>query len=294
MKKIALATLLLAAAFTASAQVTVSGKMGQFIDNTKTGDTSVSSMVAEPTNNLAVTATEDLGSGLKARVIVNTSLGPNTIDGNGTKVGDRQGTVGLASALGSIDLGRNTHTEWSSIVNNDVFGGYYGTVANSIHNLRGSRISNGVFATVNPIQGVTVSYDRSQVAVGTDATSYGVVATVYPNVRVTAARFDQGIESSTVIGVDAKILGTRVTYTHSDDQGLVNSKGDLIGVAKTFGAYTVKGSYGTTNKDVTAYAIGLEYALSKRTDLSVSYRNIDKPVASQNVTGYGIGMIHRF
>lgn len=293
MKKIALATLLAATTFVASAQVSISGKIGQFADSTKTGDVRVGSMVAEPTNNIAVTATEDLGSGLKARVVLNTSLGSNTIDSTGTRIGDRQGTVGLASNFGSVDLGRNTHTEWASIINNDVFNGFYGTVATSVHTLRGSRISNGVFATVNPVKGLTVSYDRSQVATGTDATSFGAVATV-AGVRVTAARFEQGAETSTVVGLNTTIAGTRITYTHSDDKGVATSKGDLIGVAKPFGAYTAKASYGRTNQDVKAYAVGLDYALSKRTDLSVSYRNVDKTGTSQDVTGAGIGMIHRF
>jgi predicted porin len=79
---------------------------------------------------------------------LDTSIGANTINGSGTQMGDRQGTVGLASKVGSIDIGRNVHSEFLAITNNDVFGTMYGSVAGDVHNLRGLRVSNGVFATV--------------------------------------------------------------------------------------------------------------------------------------------------
>jgi predicted porin len=293
MKKIALATLLAATTMFASAQVSISGKVAQFVDNTKTGAISNTSIAGEPTNNITISATENLGGGLKARVILDTSIGANTINGSGTQMGDRQGTVGLVSGVGSVDIGRNVHSEFLAITNNDVFGTTYGSVAGDVHNLRGLRVSNGVFATVTPFKGVTVSYDRTQGATGTDATSYGAVGT-FVGFTATAARFEQGTETSTVVGLSTNIAGTRLTYTHSDDKGVVNSEGDLIGIAKPFGAYTAKASYGRTNQDVKAYSVGVGYAFSKRTDLEVAYRNIDKAGASADVTQVGVGLIHRF
>ena len=85
-----------------------------------------------------------------------------------------------------------------------------------------------------------------------------------------------------------------ITYTHSDDKGVVKSKGDLIGAAKAFGPYTAKASYGRTNQDVNAYSVGVGYAFSKRTDLEVAYRNVDKVGASADVAQVGVGLIHRF
>jgi hypothetical protein len=293
MKKIALATLLAATTMVASAQVSISGKVAEFVDSTKTGAVRATSIAGEPTNNIAFSATENLGGGLTARAVVETSLGSNSINGGSTQVGDRQGTVGLASGLGSIDVGRNVHSEFLAITNNDVFGTTYGSVAGDVHNLRGLRMSNGVFATVNPIKGVTVSYDRSQGATGTDATSYGV-NTSFEGVGIAAAKFEQGAETSTVVGLSTSIAGTRVTYTHSDDKGTVKSKGDLIGVAKSFGAYTAKASYGKTNTNIKAYSVGVGYAFSKRTDLEVAYRNLDKVGTANDVAQVGVGLIHRF
>ena len=293
MKKIALATLLAATTMVASAQVSISGKVAQFADNTKTGAVRTTSLAGEPTNNITVSATENLGGGVKARVVLDTSIGANSINGGGTQLGDRQGTVGLASGLGSVDVGRNVHSEFLAITNNDVFGTTYGSVAGDVHNLRGLRVSNGVFATVTPFKGVTVSYDRTQGATGADATSYGASGSI-AGVAITAAKFEQGAESSTVVGLNTKVAGTVITYTHSDDKGVVKSKGDLIGAAKSFGPYTAKASYGRTDRDVKAYSVGVGYAFSKRTDLEVAYRNVDKVGASTDVAQVGVGLIHRF
>ena len=293
MKKIALATLLAATTMVASAQVSISGKVAQFVDSTKTGAVRNTSIAGEPTNNITLSATENLGGGLKARVVLDTSIGSNSINGGGTQLGDRQGTVGLAANVGSIDVGRNVHSEFLAITNNDVFGTMYGSVAGDVHNLRGLRVSNGVFATVNLIKGVTVSYDRTQNATGADATSYGAVGT-FAGVTATAARFEQGAETSTVVGLNTKIAGTQVTYTHSDDKGVVKSKGDLIGVSQAIGAYTAKASFGRTNKDVKAYSVGVDYAFSKRTDAGIAYRSVDATGTSRDVAQVGVGLIHRF
>lgn len=293
MKKIALATLLAATTMVATAQVSISGKVAQFADSTKTGVVRNTSIAGEPTNNITISATENLGGGLRARVVLDTSLGPNTINGDGTQLGDRQSTAGLASKVGTIDIGRNVHSQFLSITNNDVFGTMYGSVAGDVHNLRGLRVSNGVFATVNPMKGVTVSYDRTQNATGADATSYGAVGS-FAGFTATAARFEQGAEVSTVVGLNTKIAGTRLTYTHSDNTGAVNSKGDLIGASQSIGKYTAKASFGRTNKDVRAYSVGVDYAFSKRTDAGIAYRSVNKVGASHDVEQVGVGLIHRF
>jgi hypothetical protein len=293
MKKIALATLLAATTMVATAQVSISGKVAQFADSTKTGAVRNTSIAGEPTNNITISATENLGGGLKARVVLDTSIGSNTINGGGTQLGDRQGTVGLAAKVGSIDVGRNVHSQFLAITTNDVFGTVYGSVAGDVHNLRGLRVSNGVFATVNPMKGVTVSYDRTQGATGQDATSYGAVGT-FAGFTATAARFEQGAEASTVVGLKTKIAGTQFTYIHSDNTGAVNSKGDLIGASQSIGAYTAKASFGRTSKDVRAYSVGVDYAFSKRTDAGIAYRSVNKVGTSQDVAQVGVGLTHRF
>lgn len=288
-----MATLFMAATGLASAQVSLSGKVSEFVDSSKVGANKSTQLVTAPTSNFALSVNEKLGGGLTARAVVETSLSGNTIDGVGTKLGDRQGTVGLSSSLGSVDLGRNVHSHFLAITGNDVFGTLYGSVAGDVHNLRNLRLGDAVFVNVTPFKNLAVAYERSQGTVGQDAT---VIAgsTSLMGVSATVAQFEQGTEKSTVVGLSTKFLGNKVTYTHSDDQGVTNSKGDLVGVARDFGKITAKASYGTTNTDVKAYALGADYNFSKRTALTVAYRNVNKAGSAHDVEQVGVGLTHRF
>jgi predicted porin len=294
MKKIALATLLAATTLVATAQVSVSGKISQFVDNTKVGIVSATSLATDPTSNITFSATENIGSGLKARVVLDTSLAANDPTGGAdTKLGNRQSTIGLATSLGSVDLGRNLHSHFLAITNNDAFGTLYGSIAGDVHNLRGLRISNGTFFALTPIKGVTATYDRTQTGAGTEATSYSASAKLL-GVNAVVAQYTQGVEKSTVYGASAKLGSTQVFYTRSNDEGAVASTGDLFGASKAFGPVTAKASYGKTNTNVKAYALGADYNFSKRTLVGVNYRNVDVAGTAHDVKQVGVGVTHRF
>ena len=293
MKKIAIATLLAATTMVATAQVSLNGKISEFVDNTKTGAISKTTLATDPTSNITISVNENIG-GMKARVVLDTSLKANDpITGADTKLGDRQSTIGLSNNLGSIDLGRNLHSHFLAITNNDAFGTLYGSVAGDVHNLRGLRISNGTFFALTPIKGVTATYDRTQNGVGTEASSYSASATIM-GVNATVAQYTQGVEKSTVYAGSAKLGNTQVFYTHSDDKGAVARTGDLFGASQQFGAITAKASYGKTNTDVKAYAMGADYNFSKRTLMGVNYRNVDATGTTNDVKQVGVGVTHRF
>jgi predicted porin len=293
MKKIAIATILVASTMVATAQVRVSGKVSEFVDNTQVGAVSKTSIVADPTSNITFSASEKMGA-LMATVTLDTSLSANDpIGGADTKLGNRQSTIGLSSKAGSIDLGRNLHSHFLAITNNDAFSTLYGSIAGDVHNVRGLRISNGTFFVLKPIMGVTATYDRTHAGVGTEATSYSASASMF-GVNATVAQYTQGIEKSTVIGASAKLGGTKVFYSHSDDKGAVARTGDLIGASQQFGPVTAKASYGKTNTDVKAYAMGADYNLSKRTLVGINYRNVDAKGTSNDVKQVGVGVTHRF
>lgn len=298
MKKIAIAAALAVTSLVASAQVTVSGKVSQWVDSTSTGGNKVTAMPLEPTSNIGFTAREDLGNGLSARAVVETSLRGNSVDGsNNTQLGDRQSTVGLANRLGSVDLGRNVHSQFLAVSNNDPFNTLYGSVAGDVHNLRGLRFSNGTFISVSPIAGMTATYDRSNNAPGqADATAASVSGRL-AMINATAAVYESGAEKSTVVGANTKFGNTTVSYVHSDNQSLTvgeTKKGDLVGVAHKIGAYTAKASYGRTNTEVKAYNLGVDYALSKRTEVGVAYRNVNLAGTSQDIKQIGAGLTLRF
>ena len=294
MKKIAIATLLAATTMVATAQVSVSGKISEFVDNTKVGAVSATTLVTDPTSNITISATENIGADLKARVVLDTSLAANDpIGGADTKLGNRQSTVGLAGKVGSIDLGRNLHSHFLAITNNDAFGTLYGSVAGDVHNLRGLRISNGTFFALTPIKGVTATYDRTQNGVGTEASSYSASAKLF-GINAVVAQYSQGTEKSTVYGGSAKLGSTHVFYTHSDNKGVVARTGDLFGASRAFGPVTAKASYGKTNTNVKAYAMGADYNFSKRTLMGVNYRNVDATGTTNDVKQVGVGVTHRF
>jgi predicted porin len=294
MRKIVMATVLMGLVSVASAQVTVSGKVSEFVDNTKVGTAAgTTQLVTEPTSNVAVSVNEKLGGGLRARAVVETSLSGNTIDGNGTKLGDRQATVGLANKFGSVDLGRNVHSHFLAITNNDVFGTLYGSVAGDVHNLRSLRFSDAVFTNVTVTKGTTLAFERTLNGPGADASVVAVSGRLL-NVNGTVSYFEQGREKSTVVGLNTKLAGATFTYIHSDDQGLVNSKGDTVGLAQSFGAVTAKASYGQTNRNLKAYAVGADYNFSKRTAVNVAYRNVDAVGAARDIKSLGVGLTHRF
>lgn len=289
-----MATLLMGLVSVASAQVSLTGKVSQFVDNTKVGANKSTQFYTEPTSNIAVSINEKLANGLTARAVVETSLRDNNIDGNGTRLGDRQSTVGLSNKWLSVDFGRNVHSHFLAVTGNDAFGTLYGSVAGDVHNLRNLRLGDAVFVTVNPVKNVALAFERTQAAVGQDATVVGASGSLL-GVNANVARFEQGSEKSTVVGLNTALLGFKVSFVHSDDEGVVTRKGNSVGVARDFGPVTAKASYGrVSNGDVKAYALGADYAFSKRTALSVAYRNVDKVGTSGDVQQVGLGITHRF
>lgn len=293
MKKILVTAALLATTALASAQTTVYGRVNATVDSTKTGAARVDSIVND-ISHIGFSVKEDLGGGLSARAVIETSVAtqdPTT--GGNTQLGDRQSTLGLANKLGSVDMGRNVHGLFTTLSSSDSFNTLYGSIAGDVHDLRGLRLSNGVFARVNGPMGTTLGADRTYTATGTEATVYSAGAKLGP-VNAGVAQYEQGAEKSTVVGGSAAFGATGVFYSYSDNKGAAASKGNLVGVSQKVGAYTLKASYGKTNTNVEAYNVGAEYALSKRTDLLVSYRNVDKAGTANDVKQVGVGVTHRF
>jgi predicted porin len=300
MKKIVTATLLAGLVSIASAQVTISGKVSAYADHSRTGTAATTTqLVTEPTSNVAFSVSEKIGRDLTARGVIETSVRGNTIDGsNDTRIGDRQSTVGIGNKFGSIDLGRNVHSHFLAITNNDVFGTLYGSIAGDVHNLRSLRMSDAVYVSLNPAKNMSLAYEHTLNGPASDATVMAASARVW-RFNTTVAQFEQGREKSTVLGVNTRVRGFNLTYVHSDDTSLVNgrpltTKGDSFGVSRNFGHITAKASYGRTDRNVDAYALGADYNLSKRTALNLAYRTVDAPGAARDVRALGLGVTHRF
>jgi predicted porin len=295
MKKVLLA-LTLAVAGVASAQVGIYGRVGTYLDNTKTGTSTVQGM-ANDLSHFGIRATENLGGGLTARATYETYIQANSPETSTTAFGDRQSTVGIAHKMGSVDLGRSVHTHFLAVSNNDPFGTLIGSSAADVHNLRGLRLSNAAFTSVN-FGNVSANFDRSTGAVGTAADPYAasLVAAVGPAV-LTYARYEAGAETSDVLAARAKFGATTVYGIASDNKGVTanTNRGQLIGAAHNLGGpVTVKASYGRIENGIKSYNVGAEYAFSKRTYAQVLYRNVEGTSAATDIKQVAGGLVVQF
>lgn len=298
MKKITLTALLMAFVLSANAQVTISGKIGQYYDSTKTGNNTVTTIGAEPTSNIKIAAQEDLGGGLKANVVVDTRLFPNDPTTTDTQLGNRQSTVGLSNKLGSIDLGRSTHSLFNNYASNDPFGVLYGSIVEDVHSTQNKRFSNATFVNVTPIKGLAFEYDRQSAATGPDGISYGGSYT-FANVTASYSTYTLGDDTSKSYGAYTTVGNLRVNAMYSEDTvNNVKYEGKTFGAAyPVTSVVTLKSSYGVRTGgagEVKAYNVGLDYAFSKRTVGQVVYRNVDTPGASTDIKQVAVGMVHKF
>ena len=293
MKKV-LVALTLAVAGVASAQVGIYGRVGTYLDNTKTGTAAAVQGMANDLSHFGIRATEDLGGGLKARATYETYIQANSPETSTTAFGDRQSTVGIAHQMGSVDLGRSVHTHFLAISNNDPFGTLIGSSAADVHNLRGLRFSNAAFTSVN-LGNVTASFDRSTGAT-TDPYAASLVAAVGPAV-VTYARYEAGAETSDVLAARAKFGATTVFGIASDNKGVTanTNRGQLVGASHNLGGpITVKASYGRIENGIKSYNVGAEYAFSKKTYAQVLYRNVEGTTAAGDIKQVAGGLVVQF
>jgi predicted porin len=293
MKKV-LVALTLAVAGVASAQVGIYGRVGTYLDNTKTGTAAAVQGMANDLSHFGIRATEDLGGGLKARATYETYIQANSPETSTTAFGDRQSTVGIAHKMGSVDLGRSVHTHFLAISNNDPFGTLIGSSAADVHNLRGLRFSNAAFTSVN-LGNVTASFDRSTGAT-TDPYAASLVAAVGPAV-VTYARYEAGAETSDVLAARAKFGATTVFGIASDNKGATanTNRGQLVGASHNLGGpVTVKASYGRIENGIKSYNVGAEYAFSKKTYAQVLYRNVEGTTAAGDIKQVAGGLVVQF
>jgi hypothetical protein len=184
-----------------------------------------------------------------------------------------------------------------AISNNDPFGTLIGSSAADVHNLRGLRLSNAAFTSVN-FGNVSASFDRSTGAVGTAADPYAasVVAVVGPAV-LTYARYEAGAETSDVLAARAKFGATTVYGIASDNKGVTanTNRGQLIGASHNLGGpVTVKASYGRIENGIKSYNVGAEYAFSKRTYAQVLYRTVEGTSAATDIKQVAGGLVVQF
>ena len=301
MKKIAIAAALAFAATTSFADATVYGKVRVFDESYKLGAAGGITQLTDSDSRIGFKAVENLSNGLKANVVIETSVvadTPNT--GAATQLGNRQSTLGLSHALGSVDLGRAKHAIGRALDNYDAFGNAAFSSTTGVNASQGQRLSNATMFTANIINGVSVSYQRGESEVaGTPAVTAGSVDVSFAGVQATLATYDNQTNSTSNLAA-AKytfaLTGTTVSAIYSDNNVAgVKTKGKSVGVAQPVAKspVTVLASYGE-NDLVKATNIGANYALSKNTSLQARYIKEDNVVNAKDLRRVAVGMEMNF
>lgn len=302
MKKIAIMAVLALAATTSFADgVTVYGKMRVYGESYKLGTASEVTQVTDSDSRFGIKAVEDLGNGLKANVVVETSVvadSPNT--GAATQLGNRQSTLGLSHALGSVDLGRAKHAIGRALDNYDVFGNAAFSSTTVVNASQGQRLSNAAMVTANVVKGVSVSVQRGESEVaGTPSVNAGSLDINYAGVQATLATYDNQTNSTSNLAAVKYTFaptGTTIAGIYSDNNVAgVKTTGKTVGVAQTVGKtpFTVLASYGT-NELVKSTNVGVNYALSKNTSLLARYIKDDYVVNTKDLQRVAFGMEMNF
>ena len=303
MKKIAIIALMFGAMGFAQAQtnVTVYGKMRVFEESYKLGAAKEINQVTDSDSRFGFKAVETLSNGLKATAIIETSVvadAPNT--GAATQLGNRQSTVGVSHAFGSVDLGRAKHAIGRALDSYDVFGNAAFSSTTVVNAAQGQRLSNAAMVTANVTKGVSVSYQRGESEVaGVSSVTAASIDLEFAGVNATIATYDNQLTSTSNL-VAAKYTfaptGTTVSGMYSDNSVAgVKTKGKTIGVAQAVGKspVTVLASYGT-NALVKATDVGVNYALSKTASLQARYIKEDNVVNSKDLQRIAVGMEMNF
>jgi predicted porin len=288
MKKLILAAAIASISGVASAQqaVTIYGAINEYVTNTKTGSTTVNGLTSD-ISNIGFKVSENLGNGVTARAQIETYIQANDTTSSSTYLGDRQSTVGFANKWGSIDLGRNVHSLFVGVASTDPFGALIGSIGTDVHTVRSYRISNAVFVTAAPVNGLNVSYEKTMSTSTTSTDPYAAGASYQiGNVTLNASRYSDSVLQTTtnLYGGSATFGNTTAMASFSrNTDSAVKRNGQMYGLAQKMGAVTLKASIGKDDAGLSAYNVGASYALSKRTLLDAGYRNVDATGTASDV-----------
>lgn len=304
MKKILLASLLAVTTNIASAQsVEISGFIREFVTSTKAGvaQQNITGITSDSPSSITFKASEDLGSGLKARVAIQTSVfadAPTT--GPSTQLGNLTSTVGFANQYGSIDMGRQKHAYRLMYDNIDPF--LIGTFSplSYAHSLQGSRLNNAIYTQAN-LGPVTVKYDHGFSEVeGIGSSKVGSVAAKIAGVTATVAFYkDDSVAQNK--GTSASLATTLPTKTEvaaivtRDETATTTANAWSVVAKHPIGKFDVKAGY--SYKDlggINAYAVGAGYNFSKRTSVELIQTVANADTSANDVRITAVGINHRF
>ena len=324
MKKslIALAALAVVTAASAQSTVTLSGSVSMGIQQTGASvaaqTTQIAGVDAISSNSFNFTATEDLGGGMTATAYINNRL--SALNGD---LGSGDLYVNLSGGFGQVRAGKFTFNSNS---------GYNTFASRAVTTLAGAGqalgANNTVMYTTPGFNGLTatLAYQPNQFATGTAGTGVKVNYAAGPMaLQVSSSTAGQG----GITGVEAKVESIAATYdlgvakiffnyynqtagetisnstttaSAANTTALVDDTGTSLSISVPMGAATLRA--GIIDRTGTAMpaaslldrsAIGVDYALSKRTMLTAEFATDKHPTTGANKrTNYFVGASHSF
>lgn len=331
----------LVAPLAAQAEVTVSGQLQAEVVSVSGDAAPVEGLLfmdgaeyakegAGNSGNLAFSASEDLGNGLKALAKYNFNVRADK-----SSVGRRDAYIGLSGGFGTVLLGTLSTPYKSSTVSWDPF---LATFAQARGNFGMSGLHNGyadnVIAYANkfgPAKVVAaVALDEADTdagvndgdANGNHAMTFSVNVPVGP-VEVAFAYIDVSeytltsdlyhadvgvnVPANTQLGEDATAMKVGVKYNAGPltvaaqfedlDEGLGDYSSYYLTGSYAMGANTISASYGANdidNVEGNYMAIGVKHAFSKNTSLMAAYRASDTDIDNTDENAVGVSMRVKF
>jgi predicted porin len=317
---LALASAFAAPAFAATSNVEIYGLFRGSVDFvnddfTTGGDSTV--RVSSNSSRLGFKGAEDLGGGLALIWQVESAI---NLDGGGTTLGTRNTFVGLKSkTMGQVILGNNDTPYKTATGKLDVFGDTiadYQTIIGqlpSAGNLFDVRAPNIIRYDSPSFSGFTFSAayvaQNEGGSTTSDAATYSLSG-VYSNGPLFASlayEMRQDVLSGGVLhdpsafklGLGYSFGGLSVggVYENADGDGILAQDRDAyyLSAAYKMGNITLKGAYGAASDSDAAvddsadfYALGMDYALSKRTSLFAIYTSLDNDTTGAYDLGSGV------
>jgi hypothetical protein len=278
MKKMLLASALVALLSTAHADVGLSGSIRY--DLTKADGTAATSGISR--SQLNVTSTEDLGGGMSV-------TGKVGIDGAGRNetVGGTDVSVAVASRAGTVLVGQ------IELGNGIIDRGYAGAPVMGADGVVLAAKGNAdiVKYSAPAVAGFTASVSGTRAVDTTAARAYtlGVAGKVGPlDTGVDYNETTKRVRASASAAVMGLTVGAGVSR---NETGVADSY--ALGASKAFGPVTVGAAYSDGNG--TAKEVGAQYSLSKRTAVQVAYRKVeDNTTVANNVATTRVRLQHLF
>jgi predicted porin len=260
-------------------------------------------------SRLGFKGSEDLGNNMNVSFVLENGF---NADAGGLAQGGllfgRRATVGLSGNFGAFNLGRRNTPYFNTMDSVDPMSTGFAGNATNLFATTGVRMNNAMIFTTQNFRGFTgeIAYGLGEVA-GSNSANRQIgssIAYVDGPISVSLAHHRAENQTATDTAKNTVIAGkytfeniatAHLAYAHNDGTGALESDDLLVGATVPFGPHTImlsfirKNDKSTADADAKQYAVAYTYALSKRTNLYVSYAKISNENSAAYKTNNGFG-----